>query len=100
MCKLVMIEWVDSVQPLPSWVHLSDFEPDSELKCFSVGWLIHDGDDMKCLAPNSAAIGAKITNKGTFRELDTDGVQVSGIIHIPSKCVVKVVNLIDVDPQG
>ena len=51
-CPLVMIEWEDSAQPLPNWRYLADFEADGAVLCTSVGWLIHDGEDVKALAPN------------------------------------------------
>ena len=77
-CPLVMIEWEDSAQPLPNWRYLADFEADGAVLCTSVGWLIHDGEDVKALAPNMGG-------------LRTEGsVQVSGVIRIPARCVVKV----------
>lgn len=47
--KLVLIEWLDS--------HRSDGwhggEPDTRpLRCRSVGWLIHDGEHAKTIAPH------------------------------------------------
>ena len=56
-CPLVMIEWVDSRQPGPGWRWLSSFKPSGPCDCASVGWLIHDGDDVKALAPNMADLG-------------------------------------------
>jgi hypothetical protein len=79
-CRLVMIDWEDSAQPSPSWEHLASFEPPSAVRCSSVGWLIHDGHDVKALAPNMGAIG-------------NENVQVSGVIRIPARCIVRVVEL-------
>ena len=77
-CPLVMIEWEDSAQPLPNWLYLADFEAGRAVLCTSVGWLIHDSEDMKAIAPNMGG-------------LRTEGsVQVSGVIRIPARCVVKV----------
>jgi hypothetical protein len=42
-----------------------------------VGWLIHDDEQMKALAPNLGALDAE------------NSVQVSGVIQIPARCVIK-----------
>lgn len=84
-CPLVMIEWEDSAQPIPGWSYLSSFEPPSIVKCVSVGWLIHDGDDVKALAPNIADLTGE------------SSVQVSGVIRIPTRCIVNVVSLQEPD---
>ncbi len=76
---LVLIEWEDSVRPEASWQWLEDFAPSNAVHIQSVGWLIADGD-VKALAPN---IG------GT----DGDCEQASGIIHIPQRCIISVVQL-------
>ncbi len=76
-CPLVMIEWEDSRQPVAAWTRLSDFEAPTPVQCVSVGWLIHDGKRVKVLAPNMG-------------DVDSDGnVQASGLIQIPTRCVVR-----------
>lgn len=80
-CPLVLIEWEDSVQPLPAWKHLADWKPTDPVRVASVGWLIKDGKKVKALAPNMGGIDEK-----------TD-VQVSGVIHIPTRCVLSVKKL-------
>ena len=80
-CPLVLVEWEDSAQPVSSWSFLADFEADHAVLCTSVGWLIHDGEDVKALAPN---MGGLRTN---------GSVQVSGVIRIPARCIVKVTPL-------
>ena len=80
-CPLVFIEWEDSAQPIPGWQHLSQFTPKPVVKCTSVGWLIHDGDDSKTLAPNMGGLESE------------NNVQVSGVIRIPARCVIRVVEL-------
>ena len=77
---LVMIEWEDSRLPSSNWVHLSSFDPGDAVSCVSVGWMIHDGKDVKVLAPNMGDIG------------DED-VQVSGVIRIPERCILKITKL-------
>lgn len=79
-CRLVMIEWVDSAQPSPSWEFLSDFGKPEIVTCASVGWLIHDGEDVKALAQNIGHVGG-------------DNTQVSGVIRIPARCVMRTVEI-------
>ena len=79
-CPLVMIEWEDSAQPIPSWSYLASFEPPGIIMCASVGWLIHDGDEIKALAPNMGAI-------------NESSVQISGLIQISTRCVRRVTML-------
>lgn len=80
-CPLVMVEWEDSAQPTPGWQFLDSFEPPSITHCVSVGWLIHDGADVKALAPNMGNVW------------DKNSMQVSGVIRIPARCVVRVVEI-------
>ena len=81
-CPLVMVEWVDSRQPEPGWRWLSSFKPSGgPCDCASVGWLIHDGDDAKALAPNMADLG------------DGDDMQASGVIQIPTPAIRRIVPL-------
>ena len=80
-CPLVMIEWEDSSQPIPSWSYLSSFLPTGTIRCVSVGWLIRDDGQMIALAPNMGAID------------DENSVQVSGVIQIPTRCVIYVTPL-------
>ena len=79
-CPLVMIEWEDSAQPSPSWAFLANTKPSRAVRCVSVGWLIENGKKVKALAPNMGDLG------------ESD-VQVSGVIRIPARSVVKVTRL-------
>jgi hypothetical protein len=83
-CPLVLIEWEDSAQPVSDWLWLSHCDEFSCVICQSVGWLIHDGEDVKALAPNV----------GVW-EHDKDA-QVSGVIRIPARSIRKIVSLIGV----
>lgn len=78
-CPLVLIEWEDSAQPIPSWTYLASFEPSGTIRCASVGWLIRDDAKMKALAPNMGG--------------NENSAQVSGVIQIPTRCVIKVTRL-------
>lgn len=80
-CPLVMIEWEDSAQPIPSWSYLASFEAPGIILCASVGWMIRDDDEMKALAPNLGALK------------DENSVQVSGVIQIPTRCVRRITPL-------
>jgi hypothetical protein len=80
-CPLVLIEWVDSARPAPAWQLLTDFECDGVVHCASVGWLIHDGEDVKALAPNMGAMNMP------------DSLQVSGVIRIPTSCTTRQIRL-------
>ena len=78
---LIFIEWEDSAQPVPNWVYLSDIGDRSTIICVSVGWLLHDGESVKVLAPNMGNLG------------DEENVQASGVIRIPTRCIVRIVEL-------
>jgi hypothetical protein len=83
---LVLVEWEDSAQPLPAWQWLSDCEEFGLVVCRSVGWLIHDGDHVKALAPNIGICG------------NDDDRQVSGLIRIPARCIRKMAVLEEMAP--
>ena len=74
-CPLVMIEWEDSAQPVAAWAHLESIQPGGVVLCASVGWLIHDGEDLKMIAPNFGGLESQ------------NNAQVSGVIRIPTRCV-------------
>lgn len=78
---MVLIEWEDSAQPIPGWAFLTNCDTFEVTRCQSVGWLIHDGPDVKALAQN---VG---------NPEDEDSAQVSGVIRIPARCIVSTVTL-------
>ena len=49
--RLVLIEWVDSYGGTTGWKALEDCTPDP-LVCRSVGWLLHDTEQVKVLVPH------------------------------------------------
>jgi len=85
MVKLVLIEWIDSSQPLPNWIHLDSLPSAKSIECVSVGWLVHSDKEVKMLAPNMGDMGSE------------DNMQASGIIIIPSKAVKRIVKLEEVE---
>jgi len=83
-CPLVIIHWLDSRQPAPSWKRLADIEEPDPVRCVSVGWLLYDEDDSKMLCPNMGDIG-------------DDAMQGSGMIEIPAACITRIDPLIETD---
>lgn len=79
--RLVLVEWDDSAQPVPSWAWLEDHSWESVVKCRSVGWLVFDGEEVKALAPNKGNLG------------EDEALQVSGVIRIPTRCITRLVDL-------
>ena len=79
--RLVIIEWEDSAQPIPGWQLVSDFVASGVIKCASVGWLVHDGDDHKVVAPNMGGLTGNAPP------------QISGMIHIPTSCILSMTDL-------
>ena len=49
--RLVLIDWVDSLGCGSGWQPLEHCHP-KPLRCRSVGWLIHDGEDCKVVVPH------------------------------------------------
>lgn len=82
--KLLLIEWVDSVQPVSGWMFLDDAPKLEIINCVSVGWLIKQKKDVIMLAPNIA----DIESGGTA--------QASGFIRIPASAVTRKVELQEV----
>jgi hypothetical protein len=50
--KLVLIEWADSYGVSPSWEEITLPMTPKSLTCTSVGWLAHDGEDVKVIVPH------------------------------------------------
>lgn len=53
---LVRIFWHDSRRPLAEWIRLEDAIDILDCECVSVGYLIHETDARKLLAPNVADV--------------------------------------------
>jgi len=75
--RLVIVEWLDSRQPVSQWMRADDLPEFSAASIQSVGWLLRQDDEMVVVAANLADGG-------------TDEAQVSGVIQIPARCVVSV----------
>ena len=74
---LVLIEWQDSSQPTSAWEWVSKYTPQGAVPCVSVGYLVSDKKKVKALASN----------------LGDGGMQMSGVIHIPTCCITRQVFL-------
>ncbi len=70
-CRLVMIEWEDSAQPMPSWAYLVSLDATKAVRCVSVGWLIHDGDDVKGSRPEHGEPKRRMQRAGFRGDPDT-----------------------------
>jgi hypothetical protein len=79
---LVLIEWLDSGQPVPNWQWLEHIELRRPHLCVSVGFLMQDDAEAKVLAPNLGASNGS-------SEWD----QASGVITIPARAVQRMVRL-------
>lgn len=79
--KLMLIEWIDSSQPVPGWHFISDMPQLDIVKCSSVGWLVGENAEVKMLAPNVGNLDSE------------DNKQASGFIRIPARCITRQVLL-------
>lgn len=82
--RLVLLEWLDSRQPVSLWCRLDDFPEASATRCQSVGWLIRD-DDMKVLCQ-------------TVGDIDDETAQGMGFLQIPACAVVKITTISSLAP--
>lgn len=78
--ELVLIEWLDSSQPVASWRFMADIEEPVPHRCQTVGHLLHDTENVKVVAVSIA---------GNDGEWD----QACGVMTIPTCAVVKMVRL-------
>lgn len=74
--RLVLVEWMDSFGCSSEWTTLSECNPEPMI-CRSVGWLLHDADDLKVIVPHIS----KDSNQGC------------GDMTIPTKAIVRLVDL-------
>jgi hypothetical protein len=85
--RTVAIEWIQPREPYGGWTDLAHVEPQPVQTCYSVGRLVHDDDCVKILAGSAVVVG------------DEERIEVSGVIEIPARCVVRIVRLVEVERQ-
>ncbi len=77
--KLVYIRWVDSFGVGSVWEELNDIKDEAHC-CYSVGWLVGDGDNVKVLVPHispkNESLGCNLTGCGDM------AIPVSAIVEI------------------
>lgn len=77
--RLVRVEWEDSAQPIAAWTWVDEHSP-APVRCVSVGYLIAEKNGTVAVASNLGDVGR-------------DRVQASGIIQIPRRCIIRMVEL-------
>lgn len=81
--RLVMVTWEDShALSGVGWMYLDGEYTTAPRVIYSVGWLVHDGDDTKIVVPHRN------------EETDKYVAQGAGVISIPTRCVVRVDDLV------
>jgi len=73
---LVLVEWLDSLQPVQSWSYFSDLPKLDVARCRTVGWVVNEDDSVLMLAQNVA-------------DLEDSDPQGSGYMRIPKVCITK-----------
>src|SRR3989344_5454723 len=73
--KLMLVEWADSRQPTNEWVRLGDAQRREFCRCYSVGYVVQDDQEVIALAANVADVGEEA--------------QATGVIVIPRVAVLK-----------
>ncbi|MDC0641357.1 hypothetical protein OAP24_04265 [Porticoccaceae bacterium] len=79
----LLVEWIDSAQPIAAWMFLDNMPCMEVIECVSVGWLVAETDEVLMLAPN-------------LGNTESEGsAQASGFIRIPKLAVTRRVELIE-----
>lgn len=84
--RLVLIEWEDS-HTEGGWQRLDGDLADRAVVCRSVGWLVLDGAVVKIVAPHLSESESEVPLQG------------NGIMTIPSRAVLRMVNLTQHDGE-
>ena len=79
----ILVEWIDSAQPISAWMFLENKPSLEIIQCVSVGWVVGETDEVLMLAPNLGDI-----------ESGGSG-QASGFIRIPKSAVTRRVAMIE-----
>jgi hypothetical protein len=84
-CPLVIIRWQDSRQPCGHWRFLSALPETSAVEVATVGWLVKNSADVMVVCQNVGDLG------------HPEKAQASGIMTIPTRCVLSVERLTEAD---
>jgi len=84
-CPLVIIRWQDSRQPSGHWRYLSVLPAAKPVEVATVGWLLQDDAEVKVVCQNVGDLE------------HPDKAQASGIMTIPTRCVLSVERLTEED---
>jgi hypothetical protein len=89
-CHLVIIRWQDSRQPCNHWRYLAALPETKPVEVATVGWLLKDTPDVKVVCQNVGDLES------------ADKAQASGIMTIPTRCVLSIERLTErkVGPNG
>lgn len=80
-CPLVIIRWLDSRQPCGQWRYLSAIPDAKPVEVATVGWLVKDTTDAKVVCQNVGDLA------------HPEKAQASGIMTIPTRCVLSIERL-------
>jgi hypothetical protein len=84
-CPLVIIRWQDSRQPCGHWRFLSALPETSAVEVATVGWLVKNTADVMVVCQNVGDLA------------HPEKAQASGIMTIPTRCVLSVERLTEAD---
>jgi len=84
-CPLVIIRWQDSRQPCGHWRFLSALPETSAVEVATVGWLLKNTADVMVVCQNVGDLA------------HPEKAQASGIMTIPTRCVLSVERLTEAD---
>jgi hypothetical protein len=84
-CPLVIIRWQDSRQPCGHWRFLSALPETSAVEVATVGWLLKNTADVMVVCQNVGDLA------------HPEKAQASGIMTIPTRCVLSVERLTETD---
>ncbi|MDA9090917.1 hypothetical protein N9J84_02300 [Porticoccaceae bacterium] len=79
----ILVEWIDSAQPISAWMFLENKPSLEIIQCVSVGWVVGETDEVLMLAPNLGDIESGGAAQG------------SGFIRIPKSAVTRRVVMVE-----
>ena len=61
----ILVEWIDSAQPVAAWMFLDNMPRMEVIECVSVGWLVAETDKVLMLAPNLGDVESEGAAQGS-----------------------------------